>query len=55
MDGAESDTLAIGPGSHTIRYTDPQVAFYAGQYGQVQYDSYGFPAGRIISLLFHVF
>ena len=38
--------MAVLDGTHTIYHGNPTVSFYAMMYGQVIYESYGFPAGR---------
>ena len=39
-------TLAVVHGTHSIYHSNPTVTFYAMMYGQVIYESYGFPAGK---------
>ena len=44
--GYSARTLAITRGTHSIYHINPTVGLYVMMYGQVIYESYGFPAGK---------
>ncbi|XP_067948898.1 uncharacterized protein [Watersipora subatra] len=49
--GYSARTIAVVHGTHSIYHSNPTVTFYAMMYGQVIYESYGFPAGtRLASI-----
>ena len=49
--GYSARTLAVTHGTHSIYHMKPTVTFNALMYGQVKFESYGFPAG--MALIMH--
>lgn len=47
--GFSTRTLAVLHGTHSIYHSNPTVTFYAMMYGQVEFESYGFPAGGYLT------